>query len=109
LAVVRGESNREDILLVSNEAAGGGSSVDVPQTEHSIPRAGQSELAIRGHNNILNEVSMTPQGALGLVLDLLAMLNIPRQDGLVTGSGEDGVLCTRLTSSDGCNPAIVAS
>lgn len=38
LAVVRGESNREHILLVTNEATGGGSGVDVPQTEHAILR-----------------------------------------------------------------------
>jgi len=59
LAVVRGESNREHILGVANEAAGGGTGVDVPQAEHAIPRARQSELAIRRHDNILNEVSVS--------------------------------------------------
>jgi len=77
LAVVRGESNREDILLVSNETASGGSGVDVPQTEHSIPRAGQGELTIRGHGDVLNKVSVSSQGALGLVLSLLAVRNVP--------------------------------
>jgi hypothetical protein len=110
LAVVRGEGNGENILLVANETAGGGSSVDIPQTEHAIPRAGQGELSIGGHGDILDEVSVSSQGALGLVLSVLAVRDVPGQDGLVTGSGEDGVLSTTLLASgDGSNPAIVAS
>lgn len=59
LAVVSGESNREHILSVANKAAGGGTGVDVPQAEHAVPRAGQAELTIRGHDNILHEVSVS--------------------------------------------------
>jgi len=59
LAVVRGERNTEYILLVSNKAASGSTGVDVPQAEHAIPRAGQGELSIGGHDNILNEVSVS--------------------------------------------------
>jgi len=109
LAIVRGECNTEHILLVSNKAASGGAGVDVPQAEHSVPRAGQCKLAIRGHNNILNEVSVSPQGTLGLVLSILVVRYIPGQDGLVTRCSEDGVLCTWLPSSNSSDPAIVAS
>lgn len=65
------------------------------------PRAGQGELSIRGHGDILDEVSVSklfirllkhvyclqknlpPQGALGLVLSVLAVRNVPGQDSLV--------------------------
>jgi len=109
LAIVGGESNTEHILLVSNKAASGDTSVDVPKTKHAVPRAGQGKLTIRGHGDILDEVSVSSQGALGLVL-FLSVLDVPGQDGLVTGSSENSVLSTSLlTSSDGSNPAIVAN
>lgn len=37
LTVVHGERNAEHILGVANEAAGGGSGVQVPQTEGTVP------------------------------------------------------------------------
>ena len=36
LSVVRGESNREDILLVSNESLGGSTGLQVPETEGTV-------------------------------------------------------------------------
>ncbi len=42
-----GEGERTD------EGASGGAGGEVPQTEGAVPRAGQSELAVRRHNDIL--------------------------------------------------------
>lgn len=95
---------------MSNETASGGTGVDVPQAEHAIPRARQGELTIRGHGDILDKVSVSPQGASGSVLSVLAVRDVPGQDSLVTRSSEDGVLSTTLLASgDSSNPAIVAS
>merc|ERR1712023_504995 len=41
LTVVSAEGDREDILVVADEAAGGETSVEVPQTEGAVPGAGQ--------------------------------------------------------------------
>merc|ERR1711881_317967 len=53
LTVVGGESNREDILLVSHKAAGGHAGVEVPEAEGAVPGAGEGELPVgrsdRGH------------------------------------------------------------
>jgi len=46
LAVVGGEGNAQHVLLVPNESTGGLACVNVPETEHSVPRAGQGELTI---------------------------------------------------------------
>jgi hypothetical protein len=59
LSVVSGESNAENILGVTNESLGGGSSVKVPQAEGVIPRSREGELAIRGDDNVLNEVRVS--------------------------------------------------
>jgi len=56
LTVVYGESNREDILGVSNETTSGLSRVDLPKTKGSIPGSRKTELSIGGDDNIGNEV-----------------------------------------------------
>jgi len=47
LSVISREGNGEDILGVSNKSSGGGSSVEIPQSEGRVPRSGKSELSIR--------------------------------------------------------------
>ena len=48
-----GESHGKDVLGVANEAAGGGAVVEVPQAEGAIPRAGEGELSVGAHHNVL--------------------------------------------------------
>jgi len=59
LSVVRRESNAQDILGVSNESSSGDSSVEIPKSKSSVPRSRQSELAIRGDDDILDEVRVS--------------------------------------------------
>ena len=51
--VVR-EGDREHVLGVANETASGRAVVEVPQTERTVPRAGQGELAIGAHDHVLH-------------------------------------------------------
>jgi len=59
LSVISRESDRKNILGVSNKSSGGSSVVDIPQTEGTIPRTRKSELAIRRDDHILNKVRVT--------------------------------------------------
>jgi hypothetical protein len=62
LAVVRAEGDTGNVTSVTNEAAGGLATVDVPQAEGTIPRARKSELSIAADDNILDEVGVSDQG-----------------------------------------------
>ncbi len=53
LTVVDREGDGQDILGVAIELAGGAASVQVPQAQGAVPRGGQSELAIRGDDHVL--------------------------------------------------------
>ena len=55
LSVVGGERNRENIVGVSDETAGGGTGGELPETESLIPRGGKSVCTI-GRDD-LNRVS----------------------------------------------------
>ena len=56
LPVVSREGDAEDVTSVADEPAGGQAGVEVPQTEGLVPGSGQTELAIRGHSEVLDEV-----------------------------------------------------
>merc|ERR1712232_1154650 len=62
MAVVGREGDREDIFVVSDEAAGGEAGVQVPQAEGAVPRAGEGELTVGGDDDILNEVPVATEG-----------------------------------------------
>jgi len=88
LTVVRREGNREDVLGVSDEAAGGGTLVQVPQSDGGIPGGREGELAVGGENDILNEVVVASQGTLrNSILELLAG-KAPLDEGLIAGSSD---------------------
>ncbi|KAA8538469.1 hypothetical protein F0562_027985 [Nyssa sinensis] len=53
-----GEDDRDNILSMTHEAAGGGPDGDVLEAELDFPRAGESELDVRRENNTLNEVGV---------------------------------------------------
>lgn len=48
LAVVGGERDRQDVRLVADESAGGGTGGELPQAEGLVPRGGQSVGAVGG-------------------------------------------------------------
>jgi hypothetical protein len=83
LAVVRGERDRQDVVGVTDETAGGGAGVQVPKTKGLIPRGGQSELAVRGDNNIFNEVVVASESSTGNTVAGLISGKVPDNDALV--------------------------
>lgn len=77
LPVVGREGDGKDVRSVANEATGGGSGVEVPETKGLVPRGGQSELAVRGDNDIGDEVVVSVKNALGVTVSgLLVMTGV---------------------------------
>lgn len=56
LSVVGRERDGKYIGGVSNESAGGCTSVKVPQAKSFVPRSGESELTVRGNDDVGNKV-----------------------------------------------------
>lgn len=91
LAVVSRERDREHILLVRDEAAGGEARVDVPEAERAVPAARERELAVRRDGDVLHKVRMAAQRALGRAAQALVLVlavEVPDDDGLVARAGE---------------------
>jgi len=112
LSVVSREGNAQNVLGVANESSGGGARVQVPQTESSIPRARESELAVRRDDDILDEVGVSLEGSpWDTVFDGIGG-QAPDKDGLVTRTGDDNLLVAlrsaNLSSGDGSDPTCVA-
>ena len=61
LPVVSGERHGEDVLGVVLEPAGRLAGAQVPQAETLVPGTREGEMAIRGQNNIRDEVSAIVQ------------------------------------------------
>lgn len=91
LTVVSRESDGKDILGVSNKSSGGVSGGKVPEAESSVPRSGESELSIGGDDNVADEVGVSLKTALGDTVLSVFTGQVPHDDGLVTGSGEEHV------------------
>jgi len=93
LSVLGAESTRQNVLGVSDKSASGLACLDVPQSESVVPRGRQSEMAVRGDHDILNEVRVA---AKTLVWDagkwdvsianitMVGVLKVPHNDGFVT-------------------------
>jgi len=108
LSVISGESNAQNILGVSNESSGGDSSVEIPQSEGSIPRSSQSKLAIRGNNHVLDKVRVSSEGFFWLTVVLIRLSgNGPDDEVLISGSRNKKIWVLRR-SGEASNPAIVA-
>lgn len=71
LPVVSGEADRKNIGGVSNKTAGSETSVEVPEAEGVVPRGGERELAVRGDNNVRDEVVVAVEDALGVAVGIL--------------------------------------
>jgi len=83
LSVVGAEANRKNVRCMSNEAAGGQSGVEVPETEGVIPGRGKGELAIGRDNNIGNKVVVAMENSLGITVRIFVACQLPDNDGLV--------------------------
>ena len=119
LSVVWGESNGKDILLMTNEGSVSGALLQVPESDGSIPRGGQAESAIGGEIDVRDEVRMTLQDLLWhtpffIIIGLGGvLLDIPHNEGLISGSGDEEFLVliwTSLLFTDlhAGNPAVVS-
>jgi hypothetical protein len=86
LTVVGGEGDGEDVLGVTDEAAGALAGVDVPETEGSIPRAREGELTIGTDDNIRDEVVVAVERALGDTVVAVLAVEVPDNDSLIAGS-----------------------
>ena len=64
LSVVSAEADGKDIRGVADETAGGETGVEVPETEGVVPGRGQGELAVRGNNDVGDEVVVAVKDAL---------------------------------------------
>ena len=115
LTVVEGECDGKDVLLVTHETTCGLSGADLPETERSIPRSRECELSIGGDDHVGNEVVVSAEGTAGISCSVVLGLfggtglfgEVPYEDGLVTGGGEDEVWVF-LGGGDGGYPVIVA-
>jgi len=107
LTVVRGERDGQNIVGVSDETAGGGTSVQVPKTKSLIPGGGQGELTVRGDNNILNKVVVASESLTGDTVAGLISGKVPDDDALVAGGRQDHIGGLR-GGGDGSDPSRVA-
>merc|ERR1711994_270717 len=91
LPVVGGEGHAEDLLGVALEAASAVAGAQVPQPQGVIPRAGQSEVTVGGQDDVGDEVPVTSQPLLGVAVLVLLHGELPDNQGLVSGAGQDHI------------------
>lgn len=108
LAIINGECDGEDVLGVSDEAAGGGAGLEVPEAELAVPRAGQGELAVGGEDDVLDEVRVAGEAAAGHAVRAVLLCEGPEDDGLIAGGGDDHVGVV-YRGGDGSHPVGVGA
>eukprot|EP00976_Prorocentrum_cordatum_P033770 687344-Prorocentrum_minimum.AAC.2 len=106
LTVVHGEGHGQNVLAVADEAAGGGTGVQIPQAQGTVPGAGQGELAIGGDNHILDEMAVTAKSTTGVAVGLLVAGQRPHDHGLVAGRRQDHVRVVQR-AGDGGHPVLM--
>ncbi len=99
LSVVGGERDREDIVGVTNEAAGGGSGGELPEAESLIPGGGKSVSTVGGDNAVGDDVGVAVEGALWVSVGRLITGQVPDDEGLVTGTGQEHVWAAKAIVS----------
>jgi len=87
--VAGGDSNGEHVSRVSNELAEGFSSLNIPQTDSTIPRGREAELAVSGQANLFNKVRvacvhLARLAPFLLFISVLLGFEIPSDHGLIT-------------------------
>lgn len=107
LTVISGEGDGKDVFGVTNKAASGGATVEVPKAKSTITRTREGELAIRRDGYVLNEVGVTSQTAVGNTgFTIFFSGQSPDDQGFVARSGQNHVGGFH-SGSDGGNPTTV--
>lgn len=106
LPVVGREGDGKDVTGVADEATGGGTGVEVVQSEGLVPRRGQSELAVGGKSNVGDEVRVTSEDLLGVSVLSVLTGEGPDDQGLVTRTTDEHVRVLRRGGNAG-DPALV--
>jgi len=84
LSVVGGESDAEDVFGVSDKSSRRRSHSQIPQTKRGVPGAGQSELSVRGQNDVRHEVTVALESLVRNTVVGVVFGQFPDDDGLVT-------------------------
>ena len=107
LSVVNGERDGQDVFAVTDESSGGRARVQVPQSQGTVPGAGQGKLTVRGDDDVLDKVRVTVQASLRVTVVALFSGQRPQDDGLISGRGQENVGVVER-SGDGSHPAFVS-
>lgn len=107
LTVIGRERDGKDISVVSDETAGSGTVDEVPKTEGLVPGGGQSELTVRGDDNILDKVVVSSQSSTGDTVIGFVSGELPDNDRLISGRGKDHIRGLR-GSCNSSDPVVVA-
>lgn len=108
LAVVDGEGNGQHILSVTDEASGGGASVQVPEAKGTVPGAREGKLAIRGDHDVLDEVRVAVKAAARVAVVFFLTGEVPEDNSLITGGGQQNVRVVQR-GRDGGDPVFVSA
>lgn len=108
LTVVDGEGNGQHILSVTDEASGGGTSVQVPEAEGTIPGAREGKLAIGGDHDVLDEVRVAVKAAARVAVVFFLTGEVPEDNSLITGGGQQNVRVVQR-GRDGGDPVFVSA
>ena len=100
LPVISAEADRQHIGGVADETAGGKTGVEVPKAEGVVPRRRESELAVRGNNDVRDEMVVAVENALGVTVLVLVACQLPYDDGLVYRDTVQRFLTEIYTSKD---------
>jgi len=112
LSVVVGDGDGEDVLLVADELLNGLAGLHVPEADGTVPGGGDDEAGVAGQNNLGDEVGVTSVHLLGsspfaVLLIGLGVVDLPLDEGTVTGAGNKELLAVLLTDGEGGDPATV--
>jgi hypothetical protein len=83
LPVVSTKTDAKDVGLVSNKATGRLTGIQVPETKSMIPRRGEGKLAVRGDDNVRDEVVVPVKNTLGKPVLFFRACQLPNNDSLV--------------------------
>ena len=86
LSVISAEADRQNIRGVSDKFPGRLAGVQVPEAEGVIPRSGESELAVRGDDDVGNEVVVSMENAFRITKRVLISGQLPDDDSFVCHS-----------------------
>lgn len=91
LAVVGGEGDGEDVVVVADEAAGGLARGELPQAQGLVPGGGQSVGAVGGDDTVGDDVRVAVERALGVAVAGVVARQVPDDQRLVTRTRQEHV------------------